>query len=172
MTNNSKWCPVAIFQLLICGMVFEVSAITVSHLKTSNVSATSVVISWVTDQKPESVVNYGLTKALGQTAHDSRKAFTHWVEITGLTEDTDYYFEVISGTTTDNNDGEYYTFRSAQFGIGVPYTLYGQLTDGESASAVAEAIVEVSLLRSQSVSSHLTVLTDENGFWYVNLGNL
>lgn len=81
------------------------------------------------------------------------------------TEDTDYYFEVISGTTTDNNDGEYYTFRSAQFGIGVPYTLYGQLTDGESASAVAGAIVEVSLLRSQSVSSHLTVLTDESGFW-------
>ena len=142
------------------------------HLKVSNISATSAVVSWLSSQKAAASVDYGLTVELGQTAHDQRRSFVHWVQLTNLSADTEYYFQLVVEQISDDNQGQYYTLRTAQFGIGVPYTLYGRLTQGEAAHPVAGALAEVTLVRPQVAPSYLTVLTDANGFWQVNLGNL
>ena len=142
------------------------------HLKVSNISATSAVVSWLSSQKAAASVDYGLTAELGQTAHDQRRSFVHWVQLTNLSADTEYYFQLVVEQISDDNQGQYYTLRTAQFGIGVPYTLYGRLTQGEAAHPVAGALAEVTLVRPQVAPSYLTVLTDANGFWQVNLGNL
>ena len=113
-----------------------------------------------------------MTTQLGQTAQDSRQAFVHWVELTNLTADTEYHFELVVDQISDDNQGQYYNLRTAQFGIGVPFTLYGRLTQGEATQPVVGALAEVTLVQPQVASSYLTVLTDANGFWQVNLGNL
>ena len=78
----------------------------------------SVTISWTTDSGVDVTgeVHYSQNPDLSSsvTAYDVRGQFfsgcTHYVEIAGLTRETVYYFEVVSGSETDDNGGNYYTF--------------------------------------------------------------
>jgi hypothetical protein len=58
------------------------------------------------------------------TAYDLRGQLvsecTHYVEITGLTKETTYYFEVLAGGETEDNQGNYYTFRTMKQLLGPP----------------------------------------------------
>ena len=63
----------------------------------------SMVIGWETAVSSQSLVEYGLTSALGQQSSGTSiasggGAFIHHVELSGLTPDTRYYYRVISGT--------------------------------------------------------------------------
>jgi len=77
----------------------------------SNRTDDSVTISWWTHGKipVTGIVNYGITTAFGSTATDDnlRENGIHYVDITGLTANTQYFFEVVSGEDTDDNDGQY-----------------------------------------------------------------
>ncbi|MFH0860879.1 MAG: fibronectin type III domain-containing protein [Candidatus Altiarchaeota archaeon] len=82
---------------------------------TTNVSAT---VSWTTNEMSNSTVNYGNTTALGSTAVNSTLATSHVVYITGVTNGTTYYYQVVSSdssgnTRTDTNAGSYYSFAPA-----------------------------------------------------------
>jgi hypothetical protein len=87
----------------------EISGVTIS-----DISETTAEISWVTNTTSDSRVNYGITPALGQTEYDSTDGTTHNIILEGLTQGTQYYFQVqstdASGTSTDDNGGEYYSF--------------------------------------------------------------
>jgi hypothetical protein len=77
------------------------------------------VITWATDEPADSVVNYGLTTALGSTESDSTLVTSHQIALSDLLPDTTYYFEVqstdgASNTATDDNNGNYYTFFTGQ----------------------------------------------------------
>ena len=76
-------------------------------------TSTTATIFWTTNTTSDSRVNYGTT-ILSQTEYDSAEATTHFIVLTGLTPGTKYYFEVEStdtfGTSTDDNDGAYYSF--------------------------------------------------------------
>jgi hypothetical protein len=168
----SDFRPIYFLLFLVVSLQTPVVVESAEHLKASNISATSATVSWLTAYKGSAQVNYGLTTQLGQTAQDSRQAFVHWVELTNLTADTEYHFELVVDQISDDNQGQYYNFRTAQFGIGVPFTLYGRLTQGQAAQPVVGALAEVTLVQPQVASSYLTMLTDANGFWQVNLGNL
>ena len=76
-------------------------------------TSTTATIFWTTNTTSNSRVNYGTT-ILSQTEYDSAEATTHFIVLTGLTPGTKYYFEVEStdtfGTSTDDNDGAYYSF--------------------------------------------------------------
>ena len=76
-------------------------------------TSTTATIFWTTNTTSDSRVNYGTT-ILSQTEYDSAEATTHFIVLTGLTPGTEYYFEVEStdtfGTSTDDNDGAYYSF--------------------------------------------------------------
>jgi hypothetical protein len=84
------------------------------NVSATDITETTAEISWTTNTTSDSRVNYGTTTALGQTKHDATEGTTHNIIITPLTQGTKYYFEVestdISGTSTDNNGGEYYSF--------------------------------------------------------------
>jgi len=77
-------------------------------------TSTTATIFWTTNTTSDSRVNYGTTPALGQTKHDDTEGTTHNIVLTGLTQGTKYYFEVestdTSETSTDDNDGAYYSF--------------------------------------------------------------
>ncbi|MHA2345341.1 MAG: extracellular solute-binding protein [Candidatus Hodarchaeales archaeon] len=85
----------------------------ISNMLTS-VSNDTAVISWNTDEFSDSGVNYGLTTSLGTTVYDSTEYRSHEVTLSGLSPETQYYFEINSSDgvffTLDDNTGSYYTF--------------------------------------------------------------
>ena len=94
------------------------------------ITATSAVVTWTTDRPATSVVNYGNTTALGLTASDAILVTSHSITLNGLLQGTTYYYEVQStgeggNTTTDNNEGAYYTltiYRLTGWGWCTDYT--------------------------------------------------
>jgi hypothetical protein len=109
------------------------------NVSVTDITETTAEISWTTNTTSDSRVNYGTTTALGQTKHDATEGTTHNIILTGLTQGTKYYFEVestdISGTTTDNNDGSFYSFTT------LPPTLYSITLD--HACGVCGEMIEV-----------------------------
>jgi len=73
----------------------------------------SITINWHETQSAESVVNYGTTTALGQTATGDTQSLApdtlwHRVQLTGLEPDTQYFYRCSSGTA----ESEINTFRT------------------------------------------------------------
>jgi hypothetical protein len=86
------------------------------NVSVTDITETTAEISWTTNTTSDSRVNYGTTTALGQTKYDAAEGTTHNIILTGLTQGTKYYFEVVStdtGTASDDNGGEYYSFTTA-----------------------------------------------------------
>jgi hypothetical protein len=80
----------------------------------SDITETSAEISWTTNTTSDSRVRYDTDMTLDQTKYDATEGTTHNIVLTGLTQDTKYYFTVestdISGTSTDDNEGALYSF--------------------------------------------------------------
>jgi hypothetical protein len=91
---------------------------TISGVSASNITDTTVTITWTTDQQADSAVNYGNSTALGSAVSSGNLTTSHVVDLTGLTPSTQYYYEVISTnsestTTVSSNNNNYYTFITA-----------------------------------------------------------
>jgi hypothetical protein len=87
----------------------------ITGVSTSDITHNSATVTWTTDDRSDSVVNYGTTTALGSTESDTALVTSHSISITGLTAETTYYYEVQSTnsdsySSTDNNGGSYYQF--------------------------------------------------------------
>ena len=68
-----------------------------SNVAASGVTATTAIITWNTNENADTQVAYGLTAALGTvTAVNPALALTHSVNLTGLTPNTTYHFQVRS----------------------------------------------------------------------------
>jgi len=84
------------------------------NVSVTDITETTAEISWTTNTTSDSRVNYGTTTGLGQTKPGASEGTAHNIILTGLTQGTKYYFEVestdTSGTNTDDNEGEYYSF--------------------------------------------------------------
>ncbi|NUN70748.1 MAG: T9SS type A sorting domain-containing protein [Bacteroidetes bacterium] len=74
----------------------------------TNITPTSLTISWVTDAPGTSIVKYGPTTAYGQEATDGTPKTQHAVTLTGLTPATVYHFQIGSananGTTLSSDN--------------------------------------------------------------------
>jgi hypothetical protein len=86
----------------------------ISNVSVTDITDTTATITWVTNTTSNSQVNYGTTTALGTIVFDNSTVNNHLLLLQGLTPGTIYYFEVqstdVSGTSTDNNGGAYYSF--------------------------------------------------------------
>lgn len=143
----------------------------------SNIGSDSVTISWVTNEATSGLVSYGQTRTLGNTGIDTRDSLsgetgnyrTHYVNLTSLTPDTEYYFEILSGTTTYNDQGEPYTFRTGP-NLGPPsatLNMYGQVTTQAQIPAEG-SVVYVRLGPSTTLSS----IVRGSGDWSVALASM
>lgn len=63
----------------------------------SNISSTSLKISWETDAPGSSILKYGTTSAYGTEVSDTNKVLQHSFTLTGLTPATLYHFQIGSG---------------------------------------------------------------------------
>ena len=64
------------------------------------VSTTGAVLTWTTRDSAPSQINYGLTTGLGNKVTGDSQPNQHKVELTGLTPDTTYYYQVYGDSTT------------------------------------------------------------------------
>ncbi len=77
---------------------------TISGVNISNITDSSAIITWKTDEAATSQVKYGTTEAYGSTTPLNQKlATSHSVTLTGLDPDTTYHFRVMS---KDGNGNE------------------------------------------------------------------
>jgi phosphatidylinositol-3-phosphatase len=87
----------------------------ISNVQAVSVSNTSATIQWITDVQSDSRVLYGTSPAtVTNQVNGAVNVTNHVVSLTGLQQGTLYYFSVSStstgGTTTDDNQGAFYTF--------------------------------------------------------------
>ena len=68
----------------------------------ADVTNTTATITWTTDEVSDSVVQYGLTAAYGQTESDAADVTNHSIILTGLAAETTYHFRVGSTDPSDN----------------------------------------------------------------------
>ena len=92
----------------------------ISGVSAGNITDTSAIITWTTNQLANSIVNYGTSASMGHTASSSNLRYNHTIKLTGLASGTLYYYEVSStnaegGTTISPGNNTYYIFTTAVY---------------------------------------------------------
>jgi|GEM_PF-5071882 len=64
----------------------------------------SAVISWKTDEPATSTISYGGTEPLAGEEHDPQLKTEHELRLTGLSEDMDYFYDIISTDEAGNSE--------------------------------------------------------------------
>ncbi|MBT3362751.1 MAG: hypothetical protein HN929_03180 [Chloroflexi bacterium] len=99
------------------------------HLVTVTANSdTSVVITWATNRDATSQVAYDITDDYGETTMVTTSLVTsHSVELTGLMPETEYHYQVISTTDTDDDastDATFTTLAAADIADNTTMTFY------------------------------------------------
>jgi hypothetical protein len=121
-----------------------------------NVTHQSAVIRWITDVSANTIIEYGTTASLGETASRAALVRHHNLPLTGLQEDTDYYFRVIS----DNSCG-------AGQAVSDIYTFHTDLVPDTKKPVL---IVEPQVIHKTDKSATVYWETDEPADTTVNYG--
>ncbi len=141
-----------------------------------NLSPTSVTIVWFTKDPAQGDVIWGVTKDLGQVAHDMRKSlinnfgetFTHVVKLDNLVPGTSYYFRVVT------NGKVYPPEKEAPYLFQTPSVEAQQLSSplkmfGEVAGGSYDYVVVVAPIGSKVYPFIAPVTPD--GTWYVDVSS-
>jgi hypothetical protein len=153
----------------------------ITEVKVTNLRDTSFTVSWSTDAIATGWVNYGTSPTLGQTAYDDRGAkaigHSHHVTLQGLSPETTYYFEVVSGATVNDRKGSGYQVTTGRtLELPASDSIYGQVFESDGVTPAEGAIVYVTLRDADGVGSPgeagvMSALVDADGWWQSNLGN-
>jgi carboxypeptidase T len=74
----------------------------ISNVQATNVTGTSALITWATDENSNSVVEYGLTTGYGSTVSNGTNVTSHSMTLNNLTANTLYHYRVKSTDPFDN----------------------------------------------------------------------
>ncbi len=107
----------------------------ITDVSVIDITEFSAVVEWSTDRPTDSTVRYSENADLSgyQSVYSSSLVTDHSLLLEGLEHNTTYYFEVSSldeegYSSTDDNDGEYYSFTTAA----LPPPEINDLTDDEA----------------------------------------
>ncbi len=103
----------------------------ITGVGTSNLTDTSVIIRWTTDENANSAVDYGLTPSYGSTVSNATMTLNHAVNLTSLTPNTTYHYRVRSrnGTGLQTNSADL-AFTSNPPGVVNDVFVEARLSDG------------------------------------------
>jgi len=103
----------------------------ISNLGTSNLTDTSAIVHWSTDDNADSVIDYGATASYGLTVSNASFARIHAVSLTNLTPATLYHYRArsrnVAGLQTSSAD---LTFTSNPPGVVADLIIESRLSDG------------------------------------------
>jgi hypothetical protein len=161
------------------------NAAEISQVSVLNVTSSSATVTWLTDSDVDGCVNFGFSSP----SENSKCAYglsggMHYVELSNLSENTTYVFEVESGGTVDDNGGSYYSFTTTPVGAGVPSVLFGRILDDYfdrwpppekddvKYDFAPSVVVSAAAINGADTSGFIAAVTDWDGTWILNLGNL
>lgn len=102
-----------------------------SSIATSNLTDTSVIIKWLTDETANTVVDYGTTIGYGNTVTNATLLLNHAISLTNLTPATLYHYRVRSRNTTGlQTTSADFTFTSNPPGVVNDVIVEARLSDG------------------------------------------
>ncbi len=104
----------------ISGAGADTTAPTISDIVVSDVTDSSVKITWTTNESSDSVIDYGKTSDYGSTKSDSSSVTSHSISIDGLSANTTYHYNVKSkdsaGNTGESGNNTFATAKSGTTG--------------------------------------------------------
>ena len=152
----------------------------IHHVRISNVGDCSFTVSWLTDRPAPGYVRFGTDSDLLNVAYDDRGtgivSQSHHVTLKALSHDTVYYAALVSGDATDDNDGAFYqVVTGPTLSIPAVYRPYGRVFRADGVTPAEGALVYVTVADddgqgTEGQASLLSAITDENGYWSLNLG--
>lgn len=148
---------------------------TPGQIKITNVTDSSLTISWLTPEATTGFVKYGADNSLNFTSNDDRDQIsgktdefaTHHVTVKNLNPTTTYSFKIGSGSKLFDNNGQPYQAKTApaiRTAAPVNDVAYGTVVD-QNNSPVSGAIIYFSLANANPASA----LTKSSGSWVVPL---
>lgn len=151
--------------------------VTISKVSVTDIRDTTFTVSWVTDQSAGGEVRYGTDPAqLNQVAADNRVDDTHLVVVKNLNPATMYYFDIVSGSSQDDNGGSHYQVTTGPtISPPAPHTAYGYVYK-EDGSTPAEGALVYAVIRDNDgqgsqVCASMVAQVDVNGIANFNLAN-
>jgi hypothetical protein len=149
----------------------------------TNITDTSFTVVWRSNQAQEGYVKYGTEKSdLSNELRDTRDNLTtmnpyvtHFVESDKIEPETTYYFEIYSGDEIYDNNGEKYSVTTfATLSSPPPLDIKdGSIVNGDNLSdwIVVFSVIDSDELGTQGSSTYVSALPDENGEWYITVGD-
>lgn len=152
----------------------------IQNIRVSNHTNSAVTISWITDSPASGEVRYSTSPVFSNplTAWDVRnvkdrvyEGITHYVNLFNLQKETTYYFEVISGSERDDNNGSYHTFRTMKEPNAPPGIClhYGHVYYEGGTTPAEGAMVFLTLTRNGVPSHPLSRLIGSDGSFLFNI---
>jgi hypothetical protein len=174
------------FALASCFPLPEASSAPPSRSATSAVRAVQVsdirdaafFVSWVSDQPEVGAVRWGAAgSSPGTRVADIRgdvASTVHLVKVTGLNASTAYVFDVLSGSTVDDQGGQHYRATTGPtLPISQSDSIYGRVLDGGNGPA-RNVLVTITVRGSDGTAAAPMVSLigpNDDGYWTSNLGN-
>ncbi|MCB0115666.1 MAG: trypsin-like serine protease, partial [Caldilineaceae bacterium] len=149
----------------------------VRDVMVSNLSDTSVTLSWWTDSAADGWVEISQDGRLIALRSDTRGEDAvdklHYVQVTGLAPEMTYQFTLFSNYVDGGHAGDTGSFTTLPTPANVPQSrsAYGRIVHAPDGGLPTGALAQMRLSNAQNQSLPLTSLVDDNGYWYVNLGN-
>lgn len=131
-------------------------------VRISNITDTSLTISWITDKETLGFVILGNAKIV----QDTKKSYIHSVNITNLKPSTNYSYKISSdGNIFDNNGIAWKT----KTGLALPQNPNSTLISGSVINATGE-VVKNALVYANIQGYLLSTLTSDTGNYVLQLG--
>ncbi len=134
----------------------------------SNLSSSAATLTWATGSASAGrLVLTALSDGSVRIFNSTAESQLSYAQVTGLKPGEQYRWRIEGAAETLGG-----TFTAAQVGAGMkPYILYGRLVD-TSGEPLTSVTVTVRVAGDQGESGILSVVTDKDGNWMVNLANL
>ena len=135
---------------------------TIYNVQVINITATAATITWDTDEPANGLVGYGLTTSYGSNASHASYVTNHSLDVTGLTPETIYHFQISSADAVGNSasTGDF-SFTTAA--LHAPVISHVQITAITDTSAIVTWDTDIpsdSVVAYGTTASYGTTLTN------------
>ena len=141
-------------------------------VRITNVSDSSFTVTWTTVTDTKGFVNWGDSEnSLSRVDSNeiAEEGSTHSVTVSGLDEDTAYYFKINSESVDYDNNGIAWTTKT---GPVLPPPSKSSIASGSILSAAGNAVPNAIVSVNVGGASPLSTVTSTNGSWVIPLSNL
>ena len=146
------------------------------NLKISNLNSSTFSVSWTTDTPLTGLIKYSEDPAKivtpagdvrDQISGTSQSYNSHTVNVSGLSPSTTYYFLIVSGSGTYDDNGKPFQVRTNTQAIAPPEDIIFGKVVRDNGDPVSGGIVFVEAERGQALST----ITKTDGTWRLNLAS-